>query len=86
MQHSFTTYKKRGGRKDGGEALIPLSVPPQLPTTKTSPPTLTDEEVVEESREEEPQKTQSHSHSCSFRSRPVILGGITNHMQGHKSN
>ena len=26
-----------------------------------------------ESREEEPQKTQSHSHSCSFRSRPVIL-------------
>ena len=46
------------------------------------PPSLTDEEVGEESREEKPQKTQSHSHSCIFRSRPVILGGITNRMQG----
>ena len=27
---------------------------------------------AEESREEKPQKTQSHSHSCSVRSRPVI--------------
>ena len=33
---------------------------------------------------EEPQKTQSHS--SSFRSRPVILGGITNRMQGLKFN
>ena len=48
--------------------------------------TLTDEEVGEESREEEPQKTQSHSHTCSFRSRPLILGGITNRMQGLKFN
>ena len=70
---------------DGGEASIPLSVPPQLPTTTTSP-TLTDEEVGAESREEEPQKTQSQSHSCSFRSRLVILGGITNRMQGLKFN
>ena len=35
----------------------------------------------EESREEQPQKTQSHFHSCSYRSRPVILGGITNRTQ-----
>ena len=40
----------------------------------------------EESREEEPQKTQSHSHSYSFRSRPVILLGISNRMQGLKFN
>ena len=40
----------------------------------------------EESREEEPQKTQSHSHSYSFRSRPVILWRITNRMQGLKFN
>ena len=31
--------------------------------------------------QEEPPKTQSNSHSCSIRYRPVILGGITNHMQ-----
>ena len=40
----------------------------------------------EQSREEEPQKTQSHSHSCLFRSRPVIFGGITNRIQGLESN
>ena len=39
-----------------------------------------------ESKEEETQKTQSHSHSCSFRSGPVILGGFTNRMQGLKFN
>ena len=49
-------------------------------------PQLLQMEVGEESREEEPQKTQSHSHSCSFRSRLVILGGITNRMQGLKFN
>ena len=38
-----------------------------LPPT-LAPPTLTDEDVGEESKEEEPQKTQSHSDSCSFRS------------------
>ena len=42
----------------------------------------------EESKEEEPQKTQIHSHSCSFRYGPLILGGITNrnfmrHYQSH---
>ena len=40
----------------------------------------------EERREEEPRKTQSHSHSCSFRSWPVILGGITNRMKDLKVN
>ena len=37
-----------------------------------------------EEREEEPQKTQSHSHSCSFRSRPVMIGGITDRIKGLK--
>ena len=90
MQHSFTTYRERGRTEqdglDGGEAQVPLSVPPQLPTTTTSPQLLQMKRWGEESREEEPQKTQSHSHSCSFRSRPVISGGITNRMQGLKFN
>ena len=64
------------------EAMLRYHYKYQLPTTTASPTTLTDGEVGEESRVEEPQKTQSHSHSSSVRSRPVILGGITNRMQG----
>ena len=79
--HSQHTEKR--GRQD---RMVPLSVPLQLPTTTITPPTLTNEEVGEESMVEEPQKTQSHSHSFSLRSRPVILGGITNRMQGLKFN
>ena len=33
--------------------------------------------------EEEPQKTQSHADLCSCRSRPVILGGITDEDRMH---
>ena len=87
MQHSFTTFRERGKTETMEEKLRYYSqyhhdyLPPPL-----APPTLTDGEVGRESREEEPQKTQSDSHSCSFSSRPVISGGITNRMQGLKFN
>ena len=80
MQHSYTTFREREKtRWDGGEAYLPLSVPPPLPPP---PKLLQMKRCGRESREEEPQKTQSHSHSCSLRSRSVILEGITNRMQG----
>ena len=83
MQHSFTTFKERGKTgQDGGEAQLPLSVPPQLPTTTSTPQLLQMKRWGEENREQEPQKTQSHSHSYSFRYRPVILRGITNGIAG----
>ena len=47
MQQSFTKFRERGKTgEDGGEAQVPLSVPPQLPTTTSTPPTLTGEQVV----------------------------------------
>ena len=39
MQHAFTIFREREKtRQDGGEAEVPLSVPPQLPTTTTTSP------------------------------------------------
>ena len=82
--HNIQRKGKKG--QDGAEAQVPLPLPPQLPTTTTTPKLLQMKRWGEESREKEPQKTQSHSHACSFRYRPVILGGITNRMQGLKFN
>ena len=45
MQYSFTTFRERGKTGyDGEEALVPLSVRPQLSAT-TTPTTLTVEEM-----------------------------------------
>ena len=87
MRHSFTTYQK-GGRQKGWRRSLgtAINTTTTIPTTTTSPQLLQMKRWGEKSSEEEPQKTQSHSHSCSFGSLPVILGGITNRMQGLKFN
>ena len=93
MQQSFKTYRERGKTEqeglDGGEAQVPLSVPPQLPTNTTITPTHTDEEVgggKQGGRTTENSVTLSLSDYYLYRSRLVILGGIANRMQGFKFN
>ena len=49
------------------------------------PPTLTEQEVGRRQTGEITSETQSHSHSYSFTSRPVIRG-ITSRMNGFKVN
>ena len=77
-------HTERGGRQKEKPASPGWrrSLGTTISTTTTTTQTLADEEVGEE----EPQKTQSHCHSCSFRPRLAILGGITNRMQGLKFN
>ena len=79
-------YTEKGGRQDRMQQKLRYHyqyhhnyLPPPLPSQLSQM-----KRWGEESREEEPQKTQSHSHSCIFRSRPVILGGIL--MQDPKFN
>ena len=73
MQHSLTTFRERGKTEwDGGEAEVPLSVPPQLPNPHHYPTTPTEQEVRGGKKGGITLETQSHSHSCSFSSRPAI--------------
>ena len=79
MQHSFTIFRERGKTgEDGGEAEVPLLVPPQLP----SPQLLQSLRLGEERGEEEPQNL-SHTliHAHPLIDNLALPGSSTTHLE-----